>query len=247
MPYNIKIAEFEGPFDLLLHLVSQQKLDIAAIRISQIADQYLAYIEKMRQLDLDVASDFLVVAAQLLSIKARSIVAAGQRDEAGSDDDELDELSPDQAKQILIERLIAYKQFKNVAAWMGARYEAQSRLHVRNAFLEPRFAGLMPDFLRDTTLADLARICAELASRRQVFLLEAEHIMAEPISLPERVAAIDRVLAQRPHQTFRQLVADADNAAEVVVSFLAILQLYHDGSVDLIQKSPEGEIEVNRL
>ena len=122
MSYRVRVEAFEGPFDLLLRLVSRQKIDIGAISITEIADQYLAEVERMKDLDLDVASDFLVVAATLLQIKAASLVPR----EAAADielDDEFSDLSPEETRDILIERLITYKQFKNAAAALGSRME----------------------------------------------------------------------------------------------------------------------------
>jgi segregation and condensation protein A len=241
MPYNVKTAEFEGPFELLLHLVSQQKVDITAISISQIADQYLDYIDKMRELDMEVASDFLLVAASLLAIKAKSLIPD---ESALVDEEDLEQLSPDQARDILVARLIAYKQFKNVSAWLNTRYQAEGRMHTRNAFLDEQFASLMPDFLQDTTLEELCTMCAALVGRREVFLLEAEHIAAKPVSLSERIGIISDVLKSKPEQTFKELVKQAESPAEVVVSFLAILELYHQGAVDLLQAAPTDDIDI---
>lgn len=120
MAYRVRIDSFEGPFDLLLYLVSRQKVDIGSISITQIVDQYLAYVERMRELDLDVASDFLLVASTLLEIKAASLVPHEAPDEAP---DEWEDLTPDEARDILIERLIAYKKYKNASAALGARFE----------------------------------------------------------------------------------------------------------------------------
>jgi segregation and condensation protein A len=177
--YTVKTDVFEGPFDLLLHLVSRQKLDVGAISISNVADQYLEHIDRMTELDLDVASDFLLVAATLLEIKAASLLPK----EEAYFGDELDDLSPDEARDILVARLLAYKQFKNAAAEIAARMEAEDRMHRRQAGLEQEFLGLMPDYLEGLTLRGLAVICSDLMHRREVFLLEAEHVASMPISL----------------------------------------------------------------
>ena len=142
MSYKVRIDSFEGPFDLLLHLVSRQKVDIGAISITQIADQYLAEVARMDSLDLDVASDFLLVASTLLEIKAESLLPR-ERDAAT---DELEELAPSEARDILVERLLSYKQHKNAAAALHARFVSEGRMHPRPfgpdaCFLEPH-AGL---------------------------------------------------------------------------------------------------------
>lgn len=195
MSYRVKVEAFEGPFDLLLHLVSRQKVDISAISIADIADQYLAEIDRMRDLDLDVASDFLVVAATLLQMKASSLIPAETSEP--EIDDEFDDLTPEQARDILVERLIVYKQFKSAAAALGARMENEGHMHPRHAALEPQFSGLVPDYLEGMTLHGLAVICADIASRRDTFLLEAEHIAAVPISMEKHVEGIYRTMCRR--------------------------------------------------
>lgn len=127
MSYKVRIDSFEGPFDLLLYLVSRQKVDIGAISITEIADQYLAEVSRMETLDLDVASDFLLVASTLLEIKAQSLIPR-ERDEL---DDDLAELAPSEARDMLVERLMEYKKFKNAAAVLHNRFIAEGRMHTR--------------------------------------------------------------------------------------------------------------------
>lgn len=243
MSYNVKTEVFEGPFDLLLYLVSRQKLDVSAISIAEVADQYLEHIDRMRELDLDVASDFLLVAATLLEIKAVSLLP---KDEAYIGD-ELDDLSPAEARDILIARLLAYKQFKNVAAELGARLEAEGRMHPRQAGLEPEFLGLMPDYLEGVTLHGLAVICADLLHRREVFLLEAEHVASMPISLELHAEGVLRRLSRSKKTSFRELLGDSVTPELVVVTFLAILELYKRGQVALAQGEEFGDIVVSHL
>ena len=243
MSYHVKTQAFEGPFDLLLHLVTRQKVDIGSISIVEVAEQYLAYVERMRDLDLDVASDFMLVASQLLEIKAASLIPDAPVDL----DDEFDEYEPAEAREILIARLISYKQFKSAAAHLDARMAAEGRMHPRAAALEPEFANLMPDYLEGLTLRGLGVICADLDMRRDTFLLEAEHIAAMPIPVELHVESMRREIADKKHATFREMVgADAD-APLVVVSFLAILELYKRAGVDLTQTETFGDIQIDYL
>ena len=174
MSYRVSTQVYSGPFDLLLQLVTRQKVDIGAISISEVAEQYLAEAERIEALDLDVASDFLLVAATLLDIKAASLVPQETPCKADDDDDEFDEdleelsaLDGDALREVLIQRLIAYKQFKGAAAALGARMQAESRMHPRVAGPDPEFLGLMPDYLAGITLRGLAVICADLDGKRQ--------------------------------------------------------------------------------
>ena len=143
MSYKVRIDSFEGPFDLLLYLVSRQKVDIGVISISEIIDQYLDEIANLKDLDLDVASDFLLVAATLLKIKAESLLPK----EEVVIDEELAQLSPSEARDILIERLLAYKQYKNAAHALNSRFEAEGRMHARPFGPDQQFLGAMPDWL----------------------------------------------------------------------------------------------------
>jgi segregation and condensation protein A len=241
LSYNIKTADFEGPFQLLLHLVSQHKVDIGAISIADVADQYLAYIENLRELDMDVASDFIEVAATLLAIKASSLLPQESDYEF---DDEYEDLPPDQARELLVARLIAYKQFKNVAAALGTRMESEGRMHTRQSGLEPRFLNVFPDYLEGITLKDLGDICAKLAARRELFLLEAEHIAAKPIPVETCIEQLTARLSQSGSLTFADLLDNRRDIVTVVVTFLAILELFHRGMIDLEQAEQNGDIDL---
>lgn len=229
--YRVKIDAFEGPFDLLLQLVARQRVDVAAISITEVTDQYLEYVERMDELDLDIASDFLLVAATLLEIKAASLLP-GEEQYTGED---LDDLSPEEARELLVTRLLAYKQFKNVAAELAARTESVSRMHARQAGLEDPFVGLMPDYLEGLTLRGLAVICADLLHKREVFLLQAEHVAAAPISLELHTESVSRSLVRSGTVTFTELVGEDASPEVVVVTLLAILELYKRGRVSLRQ------------
>ena len=243
MAYTVKTDIFEGPFDLLLHLVSRQKLDVSAISVSDVADQYLAFIDRMDDLDLDVASDFLLVAATLLEIKASSLLPKEEQYFG----DELDDLAPDEARDILVARLLAYKQFKNAAAELAARMESEDHMHPRSAGLETDFLTLMPDYLEGLTLRGLAVICADLLHRRDVFLLEAEHVASMPISLELHAESVHRRLMRFNTARFSDLL-DGDSSPElIVVTFLAILELYKRGLADIRQDHIFGEIVITHI
>lgn len=155
MSYRVSTQGYSGPFDLLLQLVTRQKVDIGSISIAEVAEQYLAEVERIEALDLDVASDFLLVAATLLDIKASSLVPDDEHPNSRDDaelDDEFEGLDGDALREVLIQRLIAYKQFKGAAAALGARMESENRMHPRVAGPDPEFLNLMPDYLAGITL-----------------------------------------------------------------------------------------------
>ena len=241
MSYRVRIDSFEGPFDLLLHLVGRKKVDIGSISVARIVDQYLAYVDRMQELDLDVASDFLLVASTLLEIKAASLLPR-EEDEAL---DEFDELSPSEARDMLVERLIVYKQFKNAAAVLGARFEHEGLMHPRLFGPDEEFLDLAPDYLKETTIDDLGRLAARALARREVFLLESEHIAAKPIAVETQVRSIHRRISARKHMMFSEVLAEAPSLPARVASFLALLELYKRTMVDLVQDGPFADIAID--
>lgn len=253
MSYRVSTQVYSGPFDLLLQLVTRQKVDIGAISISEVAEQYLAEAERIEALDLDVASDFLLVAATLLDIKAASLVpqeAPSKSANDDEDDEDLEELSAldgDALREVLIQRLIAYKQFKGATAALGARMQAESRMHPRVAGPDPEFLGLMPDYLAGITLRGLAVICADLDGKRQTFLLEAEHVAPHRVPLDLTVASVDRFTMAHQTCTFRELLDGDATTEQLVVTFLAMLELAKRGSLTLSQDEIFGTIQINRV
>ncbi|MEE0570434.1 MAG: ScpA family protein [Collinsella sp.] len=253
MSYRVSTQVYSGPFDLLLQLVTRQKVDIGAISISEVAEQYLAEAERIEALDLDVASDFLLVSATLLDIKAASLVpqeTPSKSVDDDEDDEDLEELSAldgDALREVLIQRLIAYKQFKGAAAALGARMKAESRMHPRVAGPDPEFLGLMPDYLAGITLRGLAVICADLDGKRQTFLLEAEHVAPHRVPLDLTVASVDRFTMAHQTCTFRELLDGDATTEQLVVTFLAMLELAKRGSLTLSQDEIFGTIQINRV
>ena len=250
MSYRVTTQAYSGPFDLLLQLVSRQKVDIGSISISEVASQYLAEVERLEALDLNVASDFLLVAATLLDIKAASLVPDDEPRRTMDDADEEDEyadLDGESLREVLIARLIAYKQFKGAAAALAARMETESRMHPRVAGPDPEFLNLMPDYLAGITLRGLAVICADLDGKRETFLLEAEHVAPHRVPLELTVASVDRVTISKKRTTFRELLDGDATTEQLVATFLAILELAKRGSVTLSQDENFGTITIDRV
>lgn len=240
MSYRVRTDNFEGPFDILLYLVGRQRVDIGSISISEIADQYLDEISRLRVVDLDVASDFLLVASTLLEIKAASLLPR----DADETEEEIADLSPDEAREILAERLLEYKKFKNAASMLEAREQAQSRLHPRPFGPDAEFLSAMPDFLRGVPLESLAYLAVEAFARRETALLESEHIARKPIPVEVHVRALHARIRNRGKMRFSELVADDTPTEIVVVTFLAILELYKRSMVRIVQDVPFGDIDI---
>lgn len=241
--YKVHIDSFEGPFDLLLYLVSRQKVNIGVISISEIIDQYLEEISSLKDLDLDVASDFLLVAATLLKIKAESLLP---HDEVEVDE-ELADLTPGEARDLLIERLITYKQYKNAANALSMRFVSEGRMHARPFGPDKEFMNAMPDFLKGVSLEKLGTLAALALARREIVLLESEHIAAKPIPVEQYVRSIHSRIKEEKHVMFSQLIAENTQPALVVVTFLAVLELYKRTMVTVRQDTTFGDIDINYI
>ena len=248
MSYRVRTQAFTGPFDLLLSLVSRQRVAIGSISIAEVADQYLEEVRRMGEMDLDVASDFVLVASTRLDIKAASLVPTEPAPRVVDDEeDELANLTPDEAREALVERLVAYKQFRNAGAVLASRMEAESHMLPRTAGPDPEFLGLMPNFLEGVSLRSLAVICADITARREKFLLDAEHVAPRRAPIALTVAAVDRITRSRGAVSFTELLAGDRTPQMVVVTFLAVLELFKRGSIIVRQAETFGEIDIVRV
>ena len=243
MSYRVRTDNFEGPFDILLYLVGRQRVDIGSINVADIADQYLEELAHVRIVDLDVASDFLLVASTLLEIKAASLIP---RDKDATDE-EIADLSPNEARDMLVARLLEYKKFKNAAAMLEGREKLQARLHSRPFGPDPEFTKAMPDFLRDVSLDALACLAAEAYARRETALLDAEHIAAKPIPVEMHIRALHARIVNRKRMRFSELVNEDTPTPVVVVTFLAVLELYKRSMVRVRQDEQFGDIQIEYI
>ena len=235
MAYSVTTSVFEGPFDLLLHLIAREEVDIYAVTLSDIVDAYLAELERMEVLDLDVATEFLLIAATLIELNAR-------RPLPGREDFELDDELLFEARDLLLARLLECKTFKDAAAALSALRAQAGRSVPRTAGPEEPFASMAPD--------PLERIGLErfLAAARRAFTPKPKlQIMLDHVA-PIRASvrdAIDDVLAALPERgalTFRQLTSGVRERLDVVVRFLAVLELYKRGVVDIDQPEMLGSL-----
>ena len=243
MAYRVRTESFEGPFDLLLYLVNRQRVDIGSVNISLIASQYLDEVENMKRLDLDVASDFLVVASTLLEIKASALVDADDVD----DDDEMEGIAPSEAREMLLERLLEYKKYKNVASMLLERQRETGKRHPRTYGAPVEFSGLLPDYLANVKLEDLPRYFVSCYTRRDAFLLESEHIASKPIAVETYVRTLHRKISEQKRFRFSEIAPRGCPAPIVVVSFLAILELLKRNMITVRQDAQFGDIEIEYI
>jgi len=237
--FEVHLDVFEGPFDLLLALISKHKLDITEIALSQVTDEFIAHIRALAgSWDLDQASYFLVVAATLLDLKAARLLPSGEVD----DEEDLALLD---ARDLLFARLLQYRAYKEVAAVLAGRIAAASRLYPRRVPMEPRFAQLLPEVLLGLGPEQFAAIAARTLAPRKPPVVSTDHLHTPRTTVREQAEIIAGRLRELRRATFRRLTADCAGTYEVVARFLAVLELYREGRVTVDQLTPLGELFVS--
>ncbi len=236
--FTVRLDNFDGPFDLLLTLIGRRQLDITEVALSQVTEEFISYISRSGpKWDLGKATEFLVVAATLLDLKAARLLPA-----ADVEDDE--DLALLEARDLLFARLLQYRAYKLSAAHLAELISRASRRYPRAAELEPRFAALMPDVLLDVDAHRLAQLAAEALRPRPVPTVATDHVHTPRVSVREHMAVLASLLRARHSATFRTLVADCTSTLEVVARFLGLLELYRDGSVSFDQAAALAELQV---
>jgi segregation and condensation protein A len=238
VPYEVSTPVFEGPFDLLLHLISREQVDIYQISLSSIVDGFVAGLEQLRALDLEVATEFLLIAAILLELKARRLLP-------GTDDVDLDEdLGLWEERDLLLARLFECKTFKEAAAALARGMDVAGRSWPRTAGLEERFVAVAPDFLAGVTPQRLRDAYLVATAPKPQPRVELDHVAPVRISVADAVAELLDELPGLGRITFRRLTHSLAERLEVIVHFLAVLELYKQGLVDLEQMSNFGALHI---
>jgi segregation and condensation protein A len=237
MGYVVRTEVFEGPFDLLLHLIARQRVDIWQVSLSRITEDYLAEVRRMRQLNLEVATEFLVVAATLLELKAARLLPApdAEPDEAEAALEERD---------LLFARLLQYRAYKQVAELFAARLAEQAAYLPRRVGAEDVLKGIAPDLLAGVEPEELARMAAAALTPTPPPEVTTTHIAPPKLSVAEAVADLAERLRQRGSSSFEDLVGKQAVPIEVVVGLLALLELYKRSLVEIEQTATFGDIAV---
>ena len=243
---SYKLEHFEGPLDLLLHLIEKNKVNIYDIPIAQITNQYLEYVRNMEREDLNLVSDFLVMAATLLDIKAKMLLPK----EVGEEGEEID------PRAELVRRLLEYKAFRLMGQELARREDGADRLLYKEPTLPPEVARYSPpvdldQLLDGLTLAKLQRIFEQVMKRREdkIDPIRSQFgtIRREPVSLEEKVAGVLRYARKRRRFSFFQLLDGQRDKLEVVVTFLAVLELMKIGKIGLSQEEIFGDMDIELL
>ena len=229
---------FEGPFDVLFRLITEQRVDLYEVRLSGIVDAFLGEVEALERLDLEIATEFLLIAAILVELKSRRLLP--DRDYAVSEDD----LALLEERDYLLARLVECTTFSAAGQAIAELERRAAKSFPRLAGLDERFEGIAPDLLAGVSTLDVVEAALRALAERPKAEVEVEHILVDEVTVAEVVERLARYLPGRGTTTFRELTTHARTRTEVVVHFLGLLELYKQGLVDLDQPFTFGAITV---
>lgn len=239
--FRVRLRNFEGPFDLLLSLIGQRRLDVTEVALHQVTDEFIAYTRELgADTGLDEITEFLVVAATLLDLKAARLLPSGEVDDP-------EDLALLEARDLLFARLLQYRAYKQIAQLFAELEAVALRRYPRAVALEDRYARLLPEVVLGVTITEFAQIAAAAFVPRPVPTVGLGHLHAPTVSVPEQAALLlDRLrrLGVGRWTTFSDLVTDCAVPIEVVARFLALLELYRQRAVMFEQPEPLGELLV---
>jgi segregation and condensation protein A len=235
--FRVRLENFEGPFDLLLSLISRRQLDITEVALSQVTDEFIAHLSSSHEWDLGQATEFLVVASTLLDLKAARLLPAG-------DVEDEEDLALLEARDLLFARLLQYRAYKLVAAYFAELERAQARRHGRSVELEPQFAQLLPEVVIGLSPERFAALAAAALTPKPTPVVAIDHVHVPRVSVREQMGVLRDRLRRSGAATFRALVGDCASMLEVVARFLGLLELYRDGVVAFDQAGALAELRV---
>lgn len=235
--FNVKLNQFEGPFDLLLSLIAKHELEVTALALHIVTDDFLQYIKNQGiDWDLNEATEFLVIAATLLDLKTARLLPSGEVE----DEEDIARL---EARDLLFARLMQYKAFKDVSIWLNDQLSIESKRFARSVSLEPQFANLLPEVLLGLGPNELARLAAKAMEVKTIPSISLSHLHAPAVSVREQAGIIVERLRRVGATTFRSLISGVE-VPVVVARFLAVLELFRESQVTLEQESPLADLYI---
>ena len=239
--FSVHLTNFDGPFDLLLQLISRHKLDITEIALGAVTDEFIAYIKELEKSDegwdLDKTTEFLVVAATLLDLKAAKLLPSGEID------DEAD-LALLEARDLLFARLLQYRAFKEIASIFSERIEREEKTFARTVALEAHFAQLLPEVLIGVGAERFAAIANRVLTPKTAPTFSIEHLHRPLVSVAEEATKVVEHLRRSGRATFRALIEGAESTLVIIARFLSLLELYREGVVRFEQMVSLGELQI---
>jgi segregation and condensation protein A len=236
--FKVRLANFEGPFDLLLQLISQHQLDVTEVALHRVTDDFIAYTRALgTDWNLDETTEFLVIAATLLDLKAARLLPSAEVENE-------DDLALLEARDLLFARILQYRAYKQVAALFGELEQGALRRYPRSVALEERFVGLLPEVMLGVTPEKFADIAVAVFKPKPTPTVSIAHIHMGRVSVREHAALLRVMLAERGQATFGELVDDCEHTVEIVARFLALLELYREATVQFEQTEALAELHV---
>jgi segregation and condensation protein A len=240
--FSVHLDNFDGPFDLLLQLISRHKMDVTEVALSAVTDEFIAFIRELESSgkgwELDQATEFLVVAATLLDLKAARLLPSG-------DVEDEEDLALLEARDLLFARLLQYRAFKQIAATFSERITAAEKSFPRVVALDPALSALLPEVLIGVGAARFAAIAERVLTPKTTPVVALEHLHSAMVSVAEESKTVIQALRAGKTVSFRHLISDADNTLVVVARFLALLDLYRQGVLRFEQVIALGELQIS--
>jgi segregation and condensation protein A len=234
--FRLTLANFDGPFDLLVTLIAKHDLDITEIALSVVTNEFIAYLHDLdSDEELDQASEFLVVAATLLDLKVAGLLPQGELVDA-------EDVALLEARDLLFARLLQYRAFKEAAQWVSTHLDAESTRHYRSVRLEEKYRQQTPELVWTVNLDDFAALALLAFAPREIPIVGMDHLHAPLVSIREQAAHVVALLRGGEPVTFRALIAGAEVRGVIVARFLAVLELYRHAAVSFEQIEPLGEL-----
>lgn len=241
--FSVSLENFQGPFEVLLNLIGKHELDVTEVALARVTDEFLAHIRAMRDQwgarVLDETTEFLVIAATLLDLKAARLIPGGETENE-------EDVAALEARDLLFARLLQYKAFKQAASAMARRLEEESVRFPRSVSLEPQFAALLPELVWKLSLDDFGQLARKALEPKPAAQdhVSLTHLHAPKVSVREQAEIIAGMLQGNRPLAFREIVADADSLGVVVGRFLAVLELFREGLIAFDQAAPLGDLVV---
>jgi segregation and condensation protein A len=240
--FSVHLDNFDGPFDLLLQLISRHKMDVTEVALSAVTDEFIAFIHALENSgegwELDQATEFLVVAATLLDLKAARLLPSG-------DVEDEEDLALLEARDLLFARLLQYRAFKQIAATFSERIQIAEKSFPRVVALDPALSALLPEVLIGVGATRFAAIAERVLTPKTTPVVALEHLHSAMVSVTEESKRVVQALRAGKSMSFRNLISDADNTLVVVARFLALLDLYRQGVLRFEQVIALGELQIS--
>ncbi len=234
--FAVSLSNFEGPFDLLLTLISKHEMDITEISLSKVTDEFISYLKQLDDAEeLEQASEFLVIAATLLDLKIAGLLPRGEVVDA-------EDVALLEARDLLFARLLQYRAFKEVATWFNTALNLESSRVARDVRIEERFKNQQPELVWSLSKEDFARLAEETMRPREIPMVGMTHLHASRVSIREQAGAVVELLRKKGSLTFFEVIREVKDRAVVVARFLAVLELYRMNALVFEQDTPLGDL-----